>query len=200
MDLEELRAGFDDLVENLFAEVAKLRHELAIVTAQRDELRNRPIIVQPEPHVATSGLKEQEREQIIAALKACGGVQKDAANLLDVTPRTLNYKLRTFGLLTRFSTKSRVEEATLPKAEPVPEPVFVEVAAVEPQPQKRRVFRGRRKRTVVCRCGHAFERQHQEKLCPACWEQLNLERGARLTVARRAKHKVGEFMDPAAVR
>ena len=42
----------------------------------------------------TLNLEELERGSIQRALRATHGVQKDAANLLGITPRVLNYKIQ----------------------------------------------------------------------------------------------------------
>jgi transcriptional regulator with GAF, ATPase, and Fis domain len=42
----------------------------------------------------TMNLEELERGAIQRALRATHGVQKDAADLLGVTPRVLNYKIQ----------------------------------------------------------------------------------------------------------
>lgn len=43
-------------------------------------------------------LEEGERSLIIRALKEAGGVQKNAAPLLGISPRALNYKIKKFGI------------------------------------------------------------------------------------------------------
>ncbi|MBI4773247.1 MAG: sigma-54-dependent Fis family transcriptional regulator [Deltaproteobacteria bacterium] len=43
-------------------------------------------------------LEESERNLIIRALKETGGVQKDAAPLLGISPRSLNYKIKKLGI------------------------------------------------------------------------------------------------------
>jgi len=43
-------------------------------------------------------LQESERNLIIRALKEAGGVQKDAAPLLGISPRALNYKIKKLGI------------------------------------------------------------------------------------------------------
>ena len=46
----------------------------------------------------TLNLEELERGAIQRALRATKGVQKDAADLLGVTPRVLNYKIQVLGI------------------------------------------------------------------------------------------------------
>ena len=43
-------------------------------------------------------LEAYERRLILQALQACGGVQRDAADLLGLAPTTLNEKLKRLGL------------------------------------------------------------------------------------------------------
>jgi DNA-binding NtrC family response regulator len=46
------------------------------------------------PVMDTLNLEELERSAIERALKVSRGVQKDAAELLGITPRVLNYKIQ----------------------------------------------------------------------------------------------------------
>ena len=46
----------------------------------------------------TLNLEELERGAIERALRVAKGVQKDAADLLGVTPRVLNYKIQVLGI------------------------------------------------------------------------------------------------------
>jgi DNA-binding NtrC family response regulator len=43
-------------------------------------------------------LEDAERELILQALQRCGWVQKEAAELLGVSSRALNYKIKRFGI------------------------------------------------------------------------------------------------------
>ena len=43
-------------------------------------------------------LEEIERQALIESLKMCNWVQKDAAELLHVSPRVINYKIKTLGI------------------------------------------------------------------------------------------------------
>ena len=43
-------------------------------------------------------LEEIERQAIIEALKMSNWVQKDAAELLAISPRVMNYKIKTLGI------------------------------------------------------------------------------------------------------
>jgi DNA-binding NtrC family response regulator len=57
-----------------------------------------------EPSVAVKippmgiALEEIERQALIEALKMSNWVQKDAADLLDISPRVINYKIKTLGI------------------------------------------------------------------------------------------------------
>jgi transcriptional regulator with GAF, ATPase, and Fis domain len=46
----------------------------------------------------TLNIEELERGAIERALRVAKGVQKDAADLLGVTPRVLNYKIQVLGI------------------------------------------------------------------------------------------------------
>jgi DNA-binding NtrC family response regulator len=46
----------------------------------------------------TSDLKENERDLILNALEKCLWIQKDAADLLGISPRALNYKIQKFAI------------------------------------------------------------------------------------------------------
>jgi transcriptional regulator with GAF, ATPase, and Fis domain len=60
----------------------------------------------PEPHVCPVvsipptgiALEEIERQAVIEALKMSDWVQKDAAELLCISPRVMNYKIKTLGI------------------------------------------------------------------------------------------------------
>ena len=43
-------------------------------------------------------LEEIERQAVIEALKMANWVQKDAAELLSISPRVMNYKIKTLGI------------------------------------------------------------------------------------------------------
>ena len=43
-------------------------------------------------------LEEIERQALVEALRMCNWVQKDAADLLHVSPRVINYKIKTLGI------------------------------------------------------------------------------------------------------
>jgi DNA-binding NtrC family response regulator len=62
----------------------------ALLAAVLDEPINPPLVNLP-PEGAT--LEAIEREAILIAMERCLGVQKDAARLLGVSARVLNYKL-----------------------------------------------------------------------------------------------------------
>jgi transcriptional regulator with GAF, ATPase, and Fis domain len=46
-------------------------------------------------------LEEIERQAIVQALRMCWWVQKDAAEMLHISPRVMNYKIRTLGIVVR---------------------------------------------------------------------------------------------------
>jgi transcriptional regulator with GAF, ATPase, and Fis domain len=60
----------------------------------------------PEPHVCKPvnipptgmAFTEIERQAVIEALKMSNWVQKDAAELLCISPRVMNYKIKTLGI------------------------------------------------------------------------------------------------------
>jgi len=59
------------------------------------------ITASPEPVLGESGslnLEQLERSAIERALRITRGVQKDAAELLGITPRVLNYKIQVLGI------------------------------------------------------------------------------------------------------
>ncbi len=43
-------------------------------------------------------LEEIERQAVLEALKMANWVQKDAAELLSISPRVMNYKIKTLGI------------------------------------------------------------------------------------------------------
>jgi len=59
-----------------------------------------------EPNL-TKSLKLGEKELILKALDDCLWIQKDAASLLGLSPRTLNYKIRRFGITHNRWRKNR---------------------------------------------------------------------------------------------
>ena len=54
-----------------------------------------PVVKIPPTGIA---LEEIERQSIIEALKMSNWVQKDAAELLSISPRVMNYKIKTLGI------------------------------------------------------------------------------------------------------
>jgi transcriptional regulator with GAF, ATPase, and Fis domain len=44
-------------------------------------------------------LEEIERQALAEALRMCNWVQKDAAELLHISPRVINYKIKTLGIV-----------------------------------------------------------------------------------------------------
>ena len=51
-----------------------------------------------EAEIAKGALEEIERMALIEALKMSNWVQKDAAELLSISPRVMNYKIKTLGI------------------------------------------------------------------------------------------------------
>ena len=54
-----------------------------------------PVVKIPPTGIA---LEEIERQALIEALKMSNWVQKDAAELLAISPRVMNYKIKTLGI------------------------------------------------------------------------------------------------------
>jgi transcriptional regulator with GAF, ATPase, and Fis domain len=54
-----------------------------------------PVVKIPPTGIA---LEEIERNALIEALKMSNWVQKDAAELLSISPRVMNYKIKTLGI------------------------------------------------------------------------------------------------------
>ncbi len=57
-----------------------------------------PAGAQPSQPSGSLSLEESERNAILRALEQAGGVQKDAADLLGISRRTLHYKIKKFGI------------------------------------------------------------------------------------------------------
>ena len=58
-------------------------------------------------------LEDIERQAIVEALKMSNWVQKDAAELLSISPRVMNYKIKTLGIdYTRGGRRHRADRAT----------------------------------------------------------------------------------------
>ena len=70
-----------------------------------------PVVKIPPTGIA---LEEIERQAIIEALKMSNWVQKDAAELLSISPRVMNYKIKTLGI-----DYSRGGRRSLPPQPPV---------------------------------------------------------------------------------
>jgi DNA-binding NtrC family response regulator len=66
--------------------------ELSTTTASGDAS---PVVKIPPTGIA---LEEIERQALIEALKMSNWVQKDAAELLNISPRVMNYKIKTLGI------------------------------------------------------------------------------------------------------
>ena len=54
-----------------------------------------PVVKIPPSGIA---LEEVERQALLEALKMSNWVQKDAAELLSISPRVMNYKIKTLGI------------------------------------------------------------------------------------------------------
>ena len=54
-----------------------------------------PVVKIPPTGIA---LEEMERQALIEALKMSNWVQKDAAELLNISPRVMNYKIKTLAI------------------------------------------------------------------------------------------------------
>jgi transcriptional regulator with GAF, ATPase, and Fis domain len=91
--------------------VRELRNviEAAVVMARKDHLTredliltdfHRPLEVRSlgVPSSQTTILREHERDLIVDALKQCGWVQKDAAKMLGISGRVINYKIKRLGI------------------------------------------------------------------------------------------------------
>ena len=73
-----------------------------------------PVVKIPPTGIA---LEEIERQALIEALKMSNWVQKDAAELLNISPRVMNYKIKTLGI--EFPRGRRAAPLT-PAEAPVP--------------------------------------------------------------------------------
>lgn len=91
--------------------VRELRNviEAAVVMAREDHLTQNDLILadfqrspeaKPDGTVDSRGpvLQEHERQLIIDALKKCNWIQKDAAEMLGISGRVINYKIKKFGI------------------------------------------------------------------------------------------------------
>ncbi len=91
--------------------VRELRNviEAAVVMARDDHLTRNDLILtdfqrpmeeklQVETPSQRTVLREHERQLIIDALKKCNWVQKDAAELLGISGRVINYKIKKLGI------------------------------------------------------------------------------------------------------
>jgi DNA-binding NtrC family response regulator len=63
-------------------------------------------------------LEDIERHALIEALKMSNWVQKDAAELLAISPRVMNYKIKTLGI--EFPRGRRAQAAAVALEPPVP--------------------------------------------------------------------------------
>jgi two-component system response regulator HydG len=91
--------------------VRELRNviEAAVVMARKDHLTQNDLILadfqkpvdaeaQGPVTAAAPVLQEHERQLIIDALRRCNWVQKDAAEMLGISGRVINYKIKKFGI------------------------------------------------------------------------------------------------------
>jgi len=68
-------------------------------------------------------LEEVERIALIEALKMSNWVQKDAAELLAISPRVMNYKIKTLGIdFPRGRRAALQHHDPTPVATPIPNP------------------------------------------------------------------------------
>ena len=72
-----------------------------------------PVVKIPPTGVA---LEEIERQAVVEALKMSNWVQKDAAELLSISPRVMNYKIKTLGIELPRSRRSGGTTASAPEA------------------------------------------------------------------------------------
>src|SRR5215471_14419008 len=59
-------------------------------------------------------LEEIERQAVVEALKMSNWVQKDAAELLGISPRVMNYKIKILGIEIPRSRRAVAEPVTIP--------------------------------------------------------------------------------------
>ena len=83
--------------------------ERAVVLEESDIIRVENVVLQNSPVRSIQGtpptskgskgsMKDQEKIAILKALEDSLWVQKNAAKLLEISPRSLNYKIRKFGI------------------------------------------------------------------------------------------------------
>jgi transcriptional regulator with PAS, ATPase and Fis domain len=83
--------------------------ERAVILEESDIVRNENVVLEGSPIGAEQevrqpinrpggSIKDQEKGAILRALEESLWVQKDAAKLLDISPRSLNYKIRKLGI------------------------------------------------------------------------------------------------------
>ncbi len=79
-------------------ERAAILEEKSLIEPQHvvlpDLLKPMSVPDEPPPPKPAESLADKEKETILAALKECLWIQKDAARKLGITPRALNYKVR----------------------------------------------------------------------------------------------------------
>ena len=78
--------------------------ELSTTTTSGD---SSPVVKIPPTGIA---LDEIERQALIEALKMSNWVQKDAAELLSISPRVMNYKIKTLGIDYNRGRRPMVEQ------------------------------------------------------------------------------------------
>jgi len=120
--VEDLRRGFEDLVEGACNEMHALAERVMRLESERDELRRQlvtlfeirqstlteayargpnKVVFIPRGGIA---LVDIERAALKEALRMADGIQKDAAALLRISQRVMTYKMQTLGI------RSRIEE------------------------------------------------------------------------------------------
>jgi len=72
--------------------------ERAVLIAEGDEIRPEDLALEHTAIPAAGRLKDMERQAIIQALEETGGNRKQAARLLGISLRTLQYRLKEFGI------------------------------------------------------------------------------------------------------
>ena len=60
-----------------------------------------PVDTEPNVNIPTTGIpiEEIERQAVVKTLRMCNWVQKDAAELLAISPRVMNYKIKILGIV-----------------------------------------------------------------------------------------------------
>jgi DNA-binding NtrC family response regulator len=94
------------LTEGTTIAASDLRLGEAVTTSADPEAS--PFVHLPPAGIA---LEEIERRALIEALKMSNWVQKDAAELLSISPRVMNYKIKTMGIALPRGRRAAVSDA-----------------------------------------------------------------------------------------